>query len=310
MEHIIYSEIMTHLEIHNILSDMQFGFRKRRSAELQLLQAIHDLAFDLNRKSQTDVTLLDFSKAFDRVSHRHLITKLEYYGIRNNILNWVASFLSGCTQQVVCGGCYSSPTKVLSGVPQGSVLGPLLFLIYVNDILYCVDSTCRLYADDCILYRHIDSLHDTVILQRDLLQLEHWSKQWKMLFNIDKCTVLSVTLKQHPFCAEYFLYRQHLASVSSANYLGVIIDTKLTFNNHLDHVCKKANSVLAFLRRNFRLYQCKIKSDVYLTYVRPILEYAVSVWAPHTKRSIYKLESIQRRAARFVMGDFQRTSIV
>ena len=101
-----------------------------------------------------------------------------------------------------------------------------------------------------------------------------------------------------------------MASVSSANYLGVTIDTKLTFNNHLDHVCKKANSVLAFLCRNFRLCQHKIKSDVYLTYVRPILEYAVSVWAPHIKRSIYKLESIQRRAARFVMGDFQHTSSV
>ena len=144
MEHIIYSEIMSHLETHNILSDMQFGFRKRCSAELQLLQTIHDLAFGLNCKSQTDIILLDFSKAFDRVLHHHLITKLEYYGIRNNILNWIASFLSGCTQQVVCGGCYSSSTKVLSGVPQGSVLGPLLFLTYINDISHCVDSTCRL----------------------------------------------------------------------------------------------------------------------------------------------------------------------
>ena len=113
MEHIIYSEIMTHLETHNILSDMQFGFRKRHSAELQLFQTIHDLAFDLNRKSQTDVILLDFSKAFDRVSHRHLITKLEYYGIRNNILNWVASFLSGRTQQVVCGGCYLTTSSIV-----------------------------------------------------------------------------------------------------------------------------------------------------------------------------------------------------
>ena len=175
-------------------------------------------------------------------------------------------------------------------------------------MIYHIVSTqhvAYVYADNCILYRRIDSLYDTVILQSDLLRLEHWSKQWKMLFNIDKCTVLSVTLKQHPFCAEYFLYRQHLALVSSASYLGVIIDTKLTFNNHLDHACKKANSVLAFLLRNFRLCQRKIKSDVYLTYVRPILEYAVSVWAPHIKRSIHKLESIQRRAAQFVMGDFQ-----
>ena len=131
MEHIIYSEIMSHLETHNILSDMQFGFTKSRSAELQLLQTIHDLAFGLNHKRQTDVILLDFSKAFNWVSHCHLITKLEYYGIRNNILNWITSFLSGRTQQVVCGGCYSSFTKVLSGVPQGSVLDPLLFLIYV-----------------------------------------------------------------------------------------------------------------------------------------------------------------------------------
>ena len=124
---------MSHIESNNILSDMQFGFQKRRSTELRLLQTIHDLAYDLNQKSQTDMILLDFIKAFDKVSHRHLLLKVNYYGVRGNILNWITSFLTGCTQSVVCGGCTSTPCNVLSGVPQGSVLGPLLFLIRICD---------------------------------------------------------------------------------------------------------------------------------------------------------------------------------
>ena len=152
MEHIIYSNIMSHLETYNILSPEQFGFRKNHSAELQLLQTVHDLALTLNNGSQCDVVLLDFSKAFDRVPHRHLMLKLDYYGIRNSTLNWISSFLSSRTQQVVCGGCHSNPVEVLSGVPQGTVLGPLLFLLYVNDIPSLMTSSCRLYADDCILY--------------------------------------------------------------------------------------------------------------------------------------------------------------
>ena len=129
MEHIVYSNIMSHLEAFNILSPTQFGFRKDHSAELQLLQTVYDLATSLNNSSQCDVILLDFSKAFDRVSHRHLMLKLEHYGIRNSILKWISAFLSSRTQQVVCGGCYSGPAEVLSGVPQGTVLGPLLFLM-------------------------------------------------------------------------------------------------------------------------------------------------------------------------------------
>ena len=151
---------------------MQFGFQKWRSAELQLLQTIHNLAYNLNQKSQTDMILLDFSKAFDEVSHCHLLLKLNYYGVRGNILNWITSFLTRRTQSVVCGGCTSTPCNVLSGVPQGSVLGPLLFLIYINDIVQELSSICRLYGDDCILYRRIDSFTDVRALQDNLQLLE------------------------------------------------------------------------------------------------------------------------------------------
>ena len=154
-------------------------------------------------------------------------------------------------------------------------------------------STCHLYADDCILYRQIETHTDSVTLQNDLLTLEKWVKKWKMKLNNDKCMVLTVTLKNNPIKAQYTLHNHRLASVTSAKYLGVTIDSKLSFNEHVAITCKKANSVLAFLRRNFRSCQRKIKTDLYLTYVKPILDYSVSVWAPHTNRAINELDSIQ-----------------
>ena len=156
---------MSHLNAHNIISDNQYGFRKRRSAELQLIHTVHDFAYTLNERKQTDTILLDFCKAFDKVPHRHLKLKLEYYGVRNQALKWISSFLEERTQRVVCGGYTSDSVNVISGVPQGTVLGPLLFLIYINDLPECVSSMCSLFADDCLVYRRIESERDIKILQ-------------------------------------------------------------------------------------------------------------------------------------------------
>ena len=123
--------------------------------------------------------MLDFSKAFDKVPHEHLILKLQYYGIRGNTLDWISSFLSNRTQRVVRGGFASDPVDTLSGVPQGTLLGSLLFLVYINDITDYVSSSCWLFADDCILYRQINSPTDAAILQNDLKGLENW-EAWKM----------------------------------------------------------------------------------------------------------------------------------
>ena len=205
LEHIVHTNIMSHLINLNILSDSQFGFRKNYSAELQLIKTTHDIALNLNAKSQTDVILLDFSKAFDKVSHQLLLSKLQYYGVAGQLLGWISSFLSGHTQRVVCGGQSSDPVNVASGVPQGSVLGPLLFLLFINDITHHLSSTCRLYTDDCILYRCIDSQSDIDALQEDLKQLEIWEEIWNMKFNIDKCMVLHVTLKRNPILNILFM---------------------------------------------------------------------------------------------------------
>ena len=167
LEHIIHSNIMDYLDNNAILSDFQHGFRKKRSCDTQLIQTVHDLAKCLHNGEQIDAALLDFSKAFDKVPHARLEAKLNYYGIRGNTLQWIKCFLSQRSQQVVLEGKTPASAPVTSGVPQGSVLGPLLFLCYINDLPSCVSSTPRLFADACLLYRRINSPADAVILQQD-----------------------------------------------------------------------------------------------------------------------------------------------
>ena len=183
MEHIVVSHIMQYLDTYNILLDTQFGFRSKLSCELQLLFTTTDLAKSIDKKLQTDVGILDFAKAFDKVSHTKLLYKLECYGITGNILYWIKSFLHRCTQQVSIEGSYSSPCFVTLGVPQGSVLGPLLFLININDISHSIHSQLRLFADDCLIYRTIHSRDDHYILQEDLNALTSWaaSLTWSLI---------------------------------------------------------------------------------------------------------------------------------
>ena len=134
LEHVVHSNIMSHLEKNNALNDAQHGFRKKRSCVSQLITTLHDFATCLNNKEQIDAVILDFSKAFDKVDHEGLLLKLEHYGIRNSLLNWSRSFLLERKQKVLVDGKASSPTSVMSGVPQGTVMGTLFFLIYINDI--------------------------------------------------------------------------------------------------------------------------------------------------------------------------------
>ena len=249
LEHIIHSNLMNHLECHNILSDHQHGFRKRRSFETQLIQAVDDLAKCLNDGGQIDAVLLDFSKAFDKVSHHHLATKLHHYGMRGKMLEWVQSFLSSRTQEVILEGKTSSPAPVTSGVPQGSVLAPILFLCYINDLPNQVSSTVRLFADDCLLYRNINTTHDAETLQEDIDKLQTWEADWLMEFNPDKCEIIRITnRRKKKIVTNYSIHEHQLNEVKGAKYLGVTIDRTLSWNEHINNVTKKANNTRAFLR--------------------------------------------------------------
>ena len=198
LEHIITSSIMKHVDHHQILSDCQHGFRARRSCETQLVTLINDLSSSLDRGDQTDMVILDFSKAFDRVPHKRLLRKLHHYGIRGHLHSWITSFLTGRSQKVIVEGSESESAPVISGVPQGSVLSPLLFLLFINDLPDNIASNTRLFADDCIVYRTIRYHADQEALQEDLVRLAEWEDKWGMEFHPQKCSTLSVTRSRSP----------------------------------------------------------------------------------------------------------------
>ena len=305
MEHIVLSHISKHVASNNILYAHQHGFRQKLSTTTQLISATHDWAHTLHLKGQTDIIFLDFQKAFDRVSHHLLRTKLDFYGIRRDTLRWVMALLSNRQQAVVVNGMQSSWKDVTSGVPQGSVIGPALFLLYINDIHDNIKSTTRLFADDGIVYHEINTEMDHKTLQEDLDILSQWSKTWLMGFNIGKCAVLTVTRRRKPRIHKYHLVGEDIPRVDQYKYLGVTIAKDLRWNIHCQNIRNKASRTLGFLRRTLSPCSKEIKTRAYQALVRPQLEYGAEVWNPHTTSSVEDLERIQRAAARFIHRDYR-----
>ncbi len=244
---------------------------------------------------------MDFSKAFDVVPHQRLLRKLNFYGIRGTSLKWIEDFLSGRSQQVVVDGMYSETAPVSSGVPQGSLLGPILFLAFIDDMPDCVTSKCRLFADDSIVYRVANNITDCTKLQDDLVSLEEWEDKWGMKFNPSKCNIIHVTRKKVPLNNPYNLKGTVLEAVDTATYLGVVVAKDLAWNHHVHKTVSKGNRALGFIKRNIRTSYQAVKEKAYNTLVRPTMEYASSVWSPHQKELIKSLEMVQRRAARYVL---------
>ena len=310
MEHIVTSSIMKHANNHGILYSLQHGFRDRRSCETQLIEFQADILQNMKNGMQTDVLIMDFSKAFDKVGHMHLMEKLKYYGIQGRTNAWIKDFLADRKQVVVVDGEKSYEANVMSGVPQGSVLGPSLFLYYINDIAESMNSSVRLFADDTIAYLAITSLEDAEALQEDLSKLGRWEQKWHMEFHPEKCQVLTITRKRTPIVYDYKLHGHTLEHVDSAKYLGVTMTKDFRWNTHINNITMKANNTLSFLRRNVQVNCPRIKTAAYQTLVRPLLEYAPTVWDPHTQANIKKMEMVQRRAARYTLHRYHNTSSV
>lgn len=311
LEHIIHSHIMKHLEQHNILVDCQHGFRSKRSTETQLVTTVHDIAHMLQRNCSAHLAILDFSKAFDKVPHQRLLSKLEFYGIRGQLHQWIMSFLTKRSQQVVCNGETSTKQKVISGVPQGTVLGPLFFLLYINDLPSNLQCKTRLFADDCLLYATIvNPTTDGQLLQNDLVELESWQNKWQMKFNPKKCFTMCISLKKNLPLRKYTFCGQVLENTDSHPYLGVQLDSRLRWKEHISNTTANANKILGLIKRNFWYCTEEVKKTLYTTIVRPKLEYATAVWDPHYKCDVDKIERVQRSAARFCTGDYRYTSSV
>ena len=306
LETIVRKHILKHLADNNILSDKQHGFREGRSCLTNLLETLETWTEILDDRNGIDVAYLDFRKAFDLVSHSHLIYKMSKYGIKDNVLNWVASFLDQRTQRVVIRGTASRPFEVTSGVPQGSVLGPILFLIFINDLPLEVISHVSLFADDSKLFTKIvaegnkgrDNHNGTEALQRDLDSVREWALKWKMEFNVDKCKImhLGLTNPKHT----YTMGGTNLAVTSEEKDLGVLIDDKLNFRSHIKGIVGKANRVLGLIRIGFECLDKDIFMNLYPVLVRPHLEYCVQVWSPHFQRDIKLVEGVQRHATKLV----------
>ena len=303
LEHVVHSNIMTHFDKFNVLDNAQHGFRKRRSCISQLLTTVDDFANCLKNHDQIDAILLDFSKAFDK----GLILKLENLGIRNSLLNWVRSFLVGRNQRVLVEGMASIPTQVKSGVPQGTVLGPLFFLVYTNDISKGLSkgTKIKLFADDSLLYRTISSQNDSKTLQKDLNTLQNWEQKWKMEFHPGKCQTLRITHKTKPHPWTYQIHNTPISLTDSAKYLGVVIDSKLAWKEQYSNIRKKCNNSMAFLRRNIPA-SCprQVRERCYTTLVRPLADYACQVWDPHYQTDINNIEKIKKMGARFVTNNY------
>ena len=311
MEHIMVSNIMDHFDNHNILFHNQHGFRGKLLCETQLIQLTDDIAHTLDRRKQADLLILDFSKAFDKVPHRTLAHKLDWYGVRNKSLAWITAFLKDRTQRVLLDGETSKPRPVTSGVPQGTVLGPVLFLAYINDLHESItNSNVRLFADDCVLYRDITDRNDTNLLQQDLDALGRWEAKWLMEFNVDKCFVMHATHSKHKIQHQYTLHNQTLTPVKHSKYLGVTLSDDLTWRTHISNVVGDASRTLNFLRRTLRIVSQNTKALAYKALVRPKLEYAPSVWDPHHAKWRNALEAVQSRAARFSTRRCHNTSSV
>ena len=197
---------------------------------------------------------------------------------------------------------------MFSGVPQSSVLGLILFLAYINDLPEQVRSRVRLFADDTAMYLAISSLSDANILQDKLSKLEQWEKSWDMNFNPAKFQVLHVTRSKTPIPSKYFLHNTELESATAAKYLGFTISDDLSWGTHVNNISKKANQTLGFLKRN--IHKQDLKSTAYKTLECPQLENVSTVWSPHTATDIQKIESVQRRAARWATRDYRYTSTV
>nr|CAD2193483.1 unnamed protein product [Meloidogyne enterolobii] len=294
MEKILVKNIINFLENKKFFSSDQFGFIRRRSTTLQLVSSLEDWYEALFEKKNIDCIYIDFCKAFDSVPHKLLLDKLYACGIRGKLHRWISEFLSNRTYQVKINDVLSNPYGITTGVPQGSIIGPLMFLIYINDLSDVIPNgvKIKLFADDVKIYKVYKTKNERLELAVALKNVEEWSKKWNLDISVDKTFVLHLG-KDNPR-DQYKIFNNTINEVQSIRDLGIIIDDKLRFKEHINIIIRNA-----YLRMKtiFRIIKSRKTSTwilIYKSYIRPMLEYAPESWNTLYKTEINSLEKCQK----------------
>lgn len=298
LESVLKVKITNHLNKYDLISDKQHGFRKNRSCLTNLLQFYDKVINDYDEDRETDIIYLDFQKAFDKVPHKRLVKKLAAHGIVGKVAFWIENWLKNRKQRVVINGEISEFIDVTSGVPQGSVLGPLLFIIYVNDIHVNVQTNIALFADDTKIGGKSNTPENRFLIQNDLEKIYEWSILWEMKFNLNKCKTLHVGAANNKH--SYTMGNHVINDVTSEKDLGVFVSSDLKNKMQCIDAAKRANRVLGFISRNFDYKSSDIILPLYKSMVRPHLEYCVQFWNPYLRGDIDVLERVQRRATKLI----------
>ena len=292
---------------NNLIYSNQSGFLTGHSTVYQLISLYHQIIQSFDNKTQTCVIFCDISEAFDRVWHKGLIFKLKQNDICGQLLSWIENYLSDRSQRVFIGSSYSRPERILAGVPQGSVLGPLLFLVYVNDITESLLSVVRLFADDTSLACTTSNIADLQsILNHGIDIITKWSKQWLVTFNAAKTEVLYFGNQQAPL----WTFNGTLLDVADTHkHLGLTFSDDCKWHKHISNIILSTSKLLGIMRKLKFTVRRKTLNQIYLSFLRPLLEYAFVVWDNCTLYEKDKLEKIQIEAGRIVTGLTRSTSL-
>ncbi|CAM5156864.1 unnamed protein product [Eretmochelys imbricata] len=299
LEKILKEKVVKDIEVNGKWDKIQHGFTKGRSCQTNLISFFEKITDFLNKGNTVDLIYLDFSKAFDTVPHE-LLVKLEKMGINMKIERWIRNWLTGRLQWVLLKGELSGWREVTSGVPQVSVLGPILFNLFITDLGTKSWSLLIKFADDTKLGGIANLKKNWDIIQEDLDDLVNWSNSNRMKFNSEKCKVLHLGINNKNF--NYKLGMHQLEVMEEEKDLGVLVDHRMTMSRQCDMAMKKANTVLGCIRRGISSRDMEVLVPLYKALVRPHLEYCVQFWSPMFKKDEFKLEQVQRRATRMIRG--------
>ena len=302
LEKIVHRRVSKHVSDNKLLPPNQYGFVKGSSTISQLLDISHLIATALDTKLTTKLLFLDVSKAFDRVWHKALLYKLEKLGIRGKLLHWFSNYLSERYQRVVLRGIYSRWIQILAGVPQGSLLGPWMYIMFTSDIVQEIINILKLYSDDSLLMVS-DETEEACCrrLEPDINRISDWARSWKIILNPSKTVSLTIT-RTHRDMFPLFMDGEFITEVYEHKHLGTFLQRNGRWGSNIDYMTNRASRRLFVLRSYTQNFSRVTLKQLYISYIRPLLEYGSQVWSNITQSEEDQLEEIQRSAIRIIAG--------